>query len=50
MQKRALFDHLDFVGVGDSKESFYIGPLEDVTTFGNPNQWPPAGTSVYRLA
>ncbi|KAL3497539.1 hypothetical protein ACH5RR_040271 [Cinchona calisaya] len=27
---------------GDSKESFYIGPLEDIATFGKLNQWPPA--------
>ncbi|KAL3497538.1 hypothetical protein ACH5RR_040270 [Cinchona calisaya] len=27
---------------GDSKESFYIGPLEDIATVGKLNQWPPA--------
>ncbi|KAL8053464.1 hypothetical protein ABFX02_05G073400 [Erythranthe guttata] len=26
---------------GDSKESFYIGPLEDITSHGYLNQWPP---------
>ncbi|KAA8521410.1 hypothetical protein F0562_012098 [Nyssa sinensis] len=26
---------------GDSKESFYIGPLEAITTHSNLNQWPP---------
>uniref|UniRef100_A0A5B6ZL38 Putative 1-aminocyclopropane-1-carboxylate oxidase-like n=1 Tax=Davidia involucrata TaxID=16924 RepID=A0A5B6ZL38_DAVIN len=26
---------------GDSKESFYIGPLESITTHSNLNQWPP---------
>ncbi|KAK9275960.1 hypothetical protein L1049_023235 [Liquidambar formosana] len=26
---------------GDSKESFYIGPLEGITTQSNLNQWPP---------
>ncbi|XAR70487.1 Aminocyclopropanecarboxylate oxidase [Bertholletia excelsa] len=27
---------------GDSKESFYVGPLESISTYGNLNQWPSA--------
>ncbi|XP_065623201.1 UPF0676 protein C1494.01-like isoform X2 [Quercus suber] len=30
---------------GDPKESFYIGPLEDITTPVNLNQWPSEGNS-----
>lgn len=40
---------LDFLWIGDAKESFYIGPLVDNATENDLNQWPSRGEQLVYL-